>query len=233
MLLQEASDTTGLVARSEAALASFRKPVLSQTRLLPAEAILLEGLRGGDEAAFEEMVRTFGGRLLATARRYLRSEADACDALQDAFICAFKSIGKFRGQSQLSTWLHRIVINSALGRLRAMKQHPDELCADVEELPLHLEGKLERMGQASRVAAVDVCLEGAETRALVRRCIEQLPEAYRIVLVMRDIDELDTAEVAELLNLSTNNVRIRLHRGRLALKALIEREWTSVTPDRP
>ena len=232
MFLQEASDSSGSIVRPEAISSSFSKRRLRQTRPVSSDAILLEGLRNGNEAAFEEMVQIFGGRLLATARRYLRSEADAYDALQDAFICAFKSIRNFRGQSQLSTWLHRIVINAALGRLRA-KQRPDEFCTDFDQLRLDLERTPEQMEQASQLAAPEVSLEGAETRALVRRCIEQLPEAYRIVLIMRDIDEFDTAEVAELLGLSLTNVRIRLHRGRLALKALIEREWNCVTPDRP
>ena len=88
---------------------------------LNTDAILLAGLRSGEQHAYEEMVRRFGGRLLATARHYLRSEADACDALQDAFLCAFKSIGTFKGDSRLSTWLYRILVNTALMHLRAKR----------------------------------------------------------------------------------------------------------------
>ncbi|HKR65409.1 MAG TPA: sigma-70 family RNA polymerase sigma factor, partial [Thermoanaerobaculia bacterium] len=87
-------------------------------------------LQSGDAAAFEELVRTHGPRLLRVARRILMSEEDARDAVQDAFVAAFKSIGKFNAQSQLSTWLHRVVINASLMRLRTKKRRPEE---DIEE----------------------------------------------------------------------------------------------------
>lgn len=101
---------------------------------LSEDTRLVAGLRNGNEAAFEEMVRKFGPRLLATARRYLRSKDDALDALQDAFLCAFKSIHTYRGNSQLITWLYRIVINSSLMHLRANKHRLDEAPAEIDQL---------------------------------------------------------------------------------------------------
>ena len=95
-------------------------------RLSQEEADLIDGLRRGDHRAFELMVRKFGGRMLATARRLLGSEDDARDALQEAFLCAFRSSAHFKGESALGTWLHRIVINSALMQLRYRKRHPEE-----------------------------------------------------------------------------------------------------------
>ena len=91
----------------------------------PDETSLLAGLRRGEEAAFELLVRTYGGRLLQVARRFV-GEDDARDALQEAFLSAFKSIGRFDGRSKISTWLHRIVVNSALMRLRKKSSKVEE-----------------------------------------------------------------------------------------------------------
>jgi len=200
---------------------TFGRPKLAA---LSTDDLLVSALRKGDPQAFEEMVRRFGGRLLAAARRYLRSEADACDALQDAFLCAFRSIGKFKGNSQLSTWLHRIVINSALMYLRANKHRSHESQVDIEQLLPHFDRSANWIDAPASPAPAHIALEVAETRSMVRRCIEQLPEAYKIVLLLRDMDELDTAEVATLLGLTTNTVKVRLHRARQTLKTLIERE---------
>lgn len=185
---------------------------------------LLEGLRCGDQQAFEILVRKFGPALRATARRYLRSEDDAFDVLQDGLLCASKSIGKFKGDSQLSTWLHRIVINCALMHLRTQKRRSEIQGVQIDELLPRFDPAGNWMDGESRCKPAQVYLEVFETRAMVRRCIEQLPDPHRLVLILRDIDELDTEEVASLLGLTGNNVKVRLHRARQALKALIERE---------
>src|SRR5213592_1666690 len=88
------------------------------------EAKLVSGLRARDDRAFEQVVRDYGGRLLAVARKFLPNEEDARDAVQDAFLSAFKAIDQFQGQARLSTWLHRIVINAALAKLR--RAHPKD-----------------------------------------------------------------------------------------------------------
>lgn len=184
------------------------------------QAKLLEALRAGDDAAFETMVRAFGGRLLATTRRLLRNEADAMDAVQDAFLQAFKSIDSFEGQSQLYTWLHRIAVNAALMKLRTKRRRPETLIEDLlpkfQDDHHRIEPASEMDDTASKLA------ERAETRATVRECIEKLPESYRIVLVLRDIEEMDTAEAARVLGVSDGVVKTRLHRARQALKALLD-----------
>jgi RNA polymerase sigma-70 factor, ECF subfamily len=161
-----------------------------------ADAILLAGLRCGNQHAFEEMVRRFGGRLLATARRYLRSEADACDALQDAFSCAFKSIDTFKGDSQLLTWLHRILVNSALMHLRAKRRCSQGDGVAINELLPRFDAAGNWIDDRFRSLPAHVPLEASETRAMVRRCIDLLPDNYRIILILRDIEELATEEVA-------------------------------------
>jgi RNA polymerase sigma-70 factor, ECF subfamily len=189
--------------------------------LLSRDAPLVERLRNGDDSAFEEMVRKFGGRLLATARRYIRSEADACDVVQDALLCAFKSIHTFKGGSQLSTWLHRILVNSALMHLRSKKRRPEVPIDDTFPQFDNVAGWPDKPGYGMQAEAA---FEISQTRVQVRRCIDQLPEMYRIVLIMRDIEEFDTEEVADLLVLTPGTVKVRLHRARQALKALLESE---------
>src|SRR5262245_986325 len=91
----------------------------------PDEAALLEGLRAGDEATYAKLVRSYGGRLLAAARRILANEDDAREAVQDAFLSTFRALDSFAGQARLSTWLHRIVINAALAKLRRRQRKPE------------------------------------------------------------------------------------------------------------
>jgi RNA polymerase sigma-70 factor, ECF subfamily len=195
--------------------------------LLTEEGTLIDGLRNGDEQAFETLVRKFGPRLLAKARRYLRSEYDACDVLQDGFLCAFKSIGKFKGDSRLSTWLHRIVINCAFMHLRMKKRRSELQDVEIDELLPRFDPAGNWMDGDPRSMSAQAYLEIFETKATVRRCIEQLPDTHRLVLILRDIDELDTEEVASLLDVTPGNVKVRLHRARQALKVLLEREQTS------
>ncbi len=187
-----------------------------------AESDFVAQLRARDEAAFEEMVRRFGGRMLSVARRFLSSEDDARDAVQGAFLSAFESIEQFNGGAMLSTWLHRIVVNAALMQLRRRRRKPEQ---SIDELlpSFDADGSWAEEGGRRSVTTEEI-LEGRDTRVIVRRCIAKLPESYRVVLMMRDIEELDTTETAKQLGLSLNIVKVRLHRARQALRALIERE---------
>ncbi len=201
-----------------------RAAVIRKVTPISRDASLLDGLRNGDPLAYEELIRKFGSRLLATARRYLRSEADACDALQDSFLCAFKSIHTFNGDAQLSTWLHRIVVNSALMQLRARRHEGDGETVPIDRLLPRFDDRGNWSDDESVSISAQVRLEASETRSLVRRCINLLPDSYRLVLILRDIEELDTGETARLLNLTHSNVKVRLHRARQALKILLENQ---------
>ena len=232
MVLEETlpSYSRPLVYPESARLSRDDKGSLGPPELPPLteEGTLIEGLRNGDEKAFEYLVRKFGPRLQATARRYLRSEDDVCDVLQDAFLCALKSIGNFKGDSQLSTWLQRIVINCAYMHLRTKKRRSEiqDVEIEIDELLPRFDPAGNWMNGDSRSMSAEVYLEIFETKATVRRCIEQLPDARRLVLTLRDIDELNTEEVASLLGVTGNIVKVRLHRARQAPKTLIEREQT-------
>lgn len=187
------------------------------------ELALVAGLRAGSADAFETLVRTTSGRLLAVARRIVVSEEDARDVLQEAYTSAFKALPKFEGQAKLSTWLHRIVVNTALMRLRTRKRKPEE---SIEPLLPSFKDDGHRADAAADWAdGADVALERAETRAFVRAQIDTLPDSYRTVLLLRDIEELTTAEVAGMLGISENAVKIRLHRARQALRALLDERF--------
>ena len=189
------------------------------------EATLVAQLRAGDEAAFEQVVRAYGGRLLAVARRIVGTEEDARDVVQDAFMNAFKSLDRFEGNAKLSTWLHRIVVNAALMRLRTRKRKPEQSIESM--LPSFLEDGHHEERFQSWEEPVDKLMERAENRQLVRQQIDALPEGYRTVLVLRDIEGLDTEETAKVLGLSVNATKIRLHRARQALRTLLAPHFRS------
>ena len=183
---------------------------------------LVVRLRRGDAAAFESLVRTHGGRLLSVARRFLGSNEDAEDAVQETFIKAFKAMSTFEERSQLHTWLHRIVVNTSLMKLRERRRKPQESIEDL--LPAFTDDG--HQASESREWS-DTLLERKETASIVRQAIEMLPDQHRVVLVLRDIEERDTAETAAILGTSTTVVKVRLHRARQALRTLLDGHFSS------
>ena len=187
------------------------------------EALLVTRLRGGDERAFEDVVRTFGGRLLAVALRFVRNNEDAQDILQSAYLSAFRALDRFEGNCQLSTWLHRIVVNTALMKLRSKKRRPEESIEDL--LPAFQEDGHHVEQFSDWNIPADELLERRETCATVRACIDQLPDNYRAVLMLRNIEEQSTQQVASALSMTPTAVKVRLHRARQALSTLLRKEY--------
>lgn len=184
------------------------------------DASLVASLRAGNEAAFEAVVRQYGGRMLAVARQLLGNDNDAQEAVQDAFVAAFRALSGFEGRSSLATWLHRIVVNASLMKLR---HHRDHRGLSIEELlPTFLEDGHQARPCARWGDSTLAALEREETRDLVRECIDRLPENHRTVLLLRDIQELDTEATAEILQISIEATKVRLHRARQALRTLLE-----------
>ena len=186
-------------------------------------------MRSGEPRAFEQLVRAHVGPLRSVALRLLQNPDDADDAVQEAFLNAYRNFASFRGDAQLGTWLHRIVVNVALQRLRKRKRKHEDRHApliEVDELlprfeangyPEHFHAPWSQTGE--ELAA------RAETREQVREMIGRLPDNYRTVLILRDIEELDTAETARMLELTPGTVKVRLHRARQALRNLLEQEF--------
>jgi RNA polymerase sigma-70 factor (ECF subfamily) len=189
----------------------------------PDEALLLAGLRAGDDAAYEKLLRAYSGRMLAVARRFMADEDDAREAVQEAFVSAFRAMDRFEGESRISTWLHRIVVNACLMKLRTRRRKPEESIDDL--LPKFAENGHMQISGSSWESA-DRLLESAQTRAIVREAIERLPDAYRTVLLLRDIEEFDTEQTAEALDLTKAAVKTRLHRARQALRQLLDEHFS-------
>lgn len=187
---------------------------------IESDAMLVARLQAGEPDAYETLVRVHGGRLLSVARRFLPNNEDAQDAVQEAFIKAFRAIGTFEERAQLHTWLHRIVVNTALMKIRSRKRRPEESIDDL--LPtFQADG---HQTTESREWS-DAIFERKETAAIVRQAIAQLPDHYRLVLTLRDIEERDTIETATALGTTTTVVKVRLHRARQALRTLLDREF--------
>ena len=187
------------------------------------EAELLAALRKGDDLAFETLVRTHSGRMLSVSRRILRNDEEAKDAVQEAFVSAFRAIGSFEGTCQLATWLHRIAVNACLMRLRSRKRRPEESIDDL--LPVFKDNGHAAVEPRDFSPSALQLVETRETRDFVRDCIDRLPEIYRTVLLLRDIEELDTAEAATVLGVTEGVVKVRLHRARHALRKLLSERF--------
>lgn len=197
---------------------------------LEGEANLLGRLRAGEEAAFDELVRQTGGRMLAVARRMLKRDEDAQDAVQEAFLSAFKSLDRFDGRSQLGTWLHRITVNACLMKLRSQRRRNESELSIDPLLPQFLDDGHQRTSSRPWKPPGSIGIEQSELRALVRSKIDELPEPFRVILILRDIEELDTHETAQVLGLSDAAVKTRLHRARQALRSLLDPSMAEGTP---
>jgi RNA polymerase sigma-70 factor, ECF subfamily len=212
--------------RSFSAPSRDEPPSLLSIHARRSEQDFIERLKERDEEAFETLVQRYGARMLATARRLLGNEHDAYDAVQQAFISAFRSIAGFNADAKLSTWLHRIVANAALMQLRSRRRRPE---LPIQDLLPRFDDNGQWVDESVHAGWVEEHpIHQRETRQMVRRCIDRLPEIYRSVLLLRDIEDLDTMEVAEILATSPNAIKIRVHRARQALKSLIERERSTV-----
>lgn len=197
-----------------------------------ADADLAVRIAHKDEAAveaFESLMRKHNGRLFRIARAILKDDAEAEDALQDGYLDAYRNIDGFRGGSQLGTWLTRIVINQALGRLRKQKREPvvvpfgprRQSRSNYEPVELR-----DDKGESPTNAALR-----AEVRRILERRIDELPVAFRAVFVMREVEDMTVQETAECLSIPEATVRSRLFRARALLREALARDLDTATTD--
>ncbi|HZW76481.1 MAG TPA: RNA polymerase sigma factor [Caldimonas sp.] len=182
---------------------------------------------GGDAAAFEIVMRRHNGALFRTARAILRDDADAEDALQEAYLAAYRNLGTFRGDARLSTWLTRIVINQALGRLRARRR--DNVVGLHDDLG---EPAGEAGGDAmdeTPAASPETGALRAQLRRLLEREIDALPLAFRTAFMLREVEEMTIDEVAASLEIPEATVRTRVFRARAMLRAALAEELDLAT----
>jgi RNA polymerase sigma-70 factor (ECF subfamily) len=185
---------------------------------------LAAAIKWRERNAGEEFVRRFGAAALATARRFLQSDPDCDDAVQESFLSAIQSIGSFKGESDLGTWLHRIVVNVCLMKLRS-RSRQSKFSIEVL-LPTFDVARLHGRAVPRWKPGPEERLICEESRELVRRCIDMLRDDHRTVLILRDIEEITTRETAAILCETPGAVKTRLHRARRALRTLLEPHFT-------
>jgi len=164
----------------------------------------------GETALFEILMRRYNQRLYRVARSILRDDGEAEDVMQDAYVRAYQHLGQFAGRAKFSTWLTRIAVHEALARAHRGKRY------DALEGLSAVQG--EAMKFASAAPSPEQEVATAQSHAILEEAILSLPESYRTVLMMRDIEELTTAEAAESLDITEQNVKVRLHRARALLR---------------
>ena len=191
-------------------------------QIAPAESSDTELVRRAlarEEAAVRAIMQANNRRLYRLARGLLRNDSEAEDVVQEAYVRAFTHLESFRGDSSLSTWLSRIAMNEALGRLR--RQRPS---VDVDSLP---QGALEAQIIQFPLAATDdpeKSMAQREIQRVVEHAIDELPEAFRLVFITRVIEGMNVEETAEILGLKSETVKSRLHRARTMLRDIVEKK---------
>ncbi|WP_199428838.1 RNA polymerase sigma factor SigM [Qaidamihabitans albus] len=176
------------------------------TAAAPTDADLIAAHAAGDAHAFSELVRRHRDRMWAVALRTVRDPEEAADALQDAFISAYRAAANFRAESQVTTWLHRIVVNACLDRMRRRQARPTVPLPETG----HNEPAVPRDSMAER-----------ETRLVVQSALEQLPDDQRMPIVLVDVEGYSVAETAKLLGIAEGTVKSRCARGRAKLAKVL------------
>ena len=187
-----------------------------------SEAALLLGARRGEESAIRALIKANNQRLFRVARAVLRNDGEAEDVVQETYVRAFTKLGEFRGEAAFSTWLTRIALNEALGRKR--KQRPTVEPEAIDENVVLFPG-------VSSPEAPEHAAGRREVRLLLEQAIDALPEPFRIVFILREIEMLDIEETAEQLKIKPATVKTRLHRARRLIKAELESKLSPVFAD--
>ena len=174
-----------------------------------------------DVASFEALMRRYNPRLFRVARSILKDEAEAEDALQEAYVQAYRSIAGFRGEAEMGTWLTRIVINQALMQLR--KRRREQVVVPLRGPDPDQDLQEANVADPRAESPADMTLRG-EVREIIERRIDKLPVAFRTVFVMREVEEMTVDETAQCLGIPAATVRTRLFRARALLREALERD---------
>ena len=193
------------------------------------DAELVSRIAQADHVAFETLMRRHNGKLFRVARSILRDDTEAEDALQDAYLDAYRHMGEFRGGSHLGTWLTRIVINQALMRLR--KQRRDRVVVPFGDRDATEPHPTEADVADDRSESPSSATLRAEVRRMLERRIDELPLAFRTVFVMREVEDMTVEETADCLGIPATTVRTRLFRARGLLREALARDMDNATVD--
>lgn len=173
-----------------------------------------------DFAAFEELVNRTEARLYNHLLRLMGNAADAKELLQETYLSAYRNLKSFEGKSSFSTWIYRIATNHALMHFR--KRKPEDL---VEELPIPTHEELKKRNISDWALDPETAAHRKEVKKILDDAIAELPEPYRSVVLLRDIQGLDTADTAQILGIQEGAVKTRLHRARIFLREILNRHF--------
>ncbi len=179
---------------------------------------LVEALQGGNEASFLELLNRYAQKVHNLAIRITRCQEDAEEVLQDVFVTVHQKIARFEGKSAFSSWLYRITVNTAFMKLRKRKQNA---ACSLEEMSVNVRENW--VGNRSDQIDINLMSSRHQLREQLESAIRSLPDEYRLIFVLRDIDGLSNQEVGEVLDLSVPAVKSRLHRSRLMLRKYLQR----------
>ncbi|HYM78579.1 MAG TPA: RNA polymerase sigma factor [Candidatus Dormibacteraeota bacterium] len=166
---------------------------------------VVERVLAGDAALYEVVMRRYNTRLYRVARAIVKNDGEAEDVMQDAYVRAFQHLGQFEGRAKFSTWLTRIAVHEALARARKARRFEDW-----DDMNENMQNEI---GVAPLTSNPESETAAVEMSKILEQAIERLPEQYRAVVMMRDVEEMTTAETAECLSLTEENVKVRLHRA--------------------
>lgn len=174
--------------------------------------VVVNRVLDGEKELFEILVRRYNQTLYRAVRSYLKSEKDIEDTMQDTYLKAFRKLHQFKNDAAFSTWLVRIGINEALQRIRKRSKVQSIKIAQTENDTFQPESRL--MNPENKTIQ-------DETRTLLEKAVDQLPEKYRVVYVLREIERMDNKSIAECLELNEGNVKVRFHRSKKLLKEIL------------
>jgi RNA polymerase sigma-70 factor (ECF subfamily) len=188
-----------------------------------AERLLIGRLKQRDEQAFNEIVRLYGDKVFSLVYRMIGSRSEAEDIAQEVFVTVFKTVDSFRGEAKFSTWLLRIAANHSKNRIKYLARRPTDL------------GGLDDAGEGatidrgmppvqSHIEGPDTLMEAAELEKLMGEAIAALDEDHRLLIILRDVQELSYEEIAEITGLPEGTIKSRLHRARMAIKEFLDKK---------
>jgi len=187
------------------------------------EHSLLRRLRDRDENAFRELLDSHRDRVFNITFRMLGNRAEAEDVAQEVFITVFKTIETFREEAKFSTWLYRVAVNHCKNRIKYLARRHDRDRDELDETSSGANGATTGAIGAPAPASPDRALEGAQMEKLVQDAIATLDEDQRVVVVLRDVEDLSIEEICEITGLPDGTVKSRLHRARLVLRKKLQR----------
>ncbi len=186
------------------------------------EASFVQRLRARDERAFNVLVRTYEGRVFGLILRMIGNRAEAEDLAQEVFVQVFKAIDQFRGDSKLSTWVYRITVNICKNRYKYLQRRHTNQQQELEPLAERVPMSNARGTTVGEVARPDELLVGRQVERAVQNAILQLEPDFREALVLRDVEDLNYEEIAQITGVPEGTVKSRIHRARAQLRALVE-----------